>query len=589
MEFSKAPERLPKILRGIKLSGSGVIKSGAHQHPSRQERSQFFCLWSLLKTFRRLITLRWGRVVIPSIHRFRPALWPMTDHPVAAGGHESPWDAIGMTVVAAALVISRWVLFPKYLLSFDEVNFALSIDRFDPRIDQPQAPGYPVFVALLKLLALIVPKVEWVFFLSGVLVSAAALYFTWKLCERIIGPGSGIIGAILLLFNPVFWLAALTNPVRLCFAAGSVTVALCLWLACEKHSPAWFVLGAAVLGFAAGARPSLVVIMAPLILWVGWRLRIRLKTIAAALFASAAAVALWFPELLAASGGFRTFLRMLHEYSRAQMGGTSLVFGAPLAYALGMVWEAVSWSCLGALSWIWAAPFVKSWRGPWAFWAIWFFPGLAFYAIFHVADPDHTLSIVPATCVAGAFVLAQMTRQFAVHTRITLFIGLALLNVILFLKPISVVTKPATYKPVQWKNAFISQVIEGVGSLRGADPLTVVFQADVIGWRHLSYYDPDLRLIVFARERDRLWIREITGRRASDRIVRNSTISLPTRGTAAWIDPDTPPLVLNGPPVRATHSHVFYVRLLPGDSFEYDHVRFVAGEKTSHVSAFVPK
>ena len=486
--------------------------------------------------------------------------------------------AIEMAALAAALVISRWALLPKYLLTFDEVNFALSIDRFDPRLHQPQPPGYPVFVALLKLVAKVVPKVEVVFLVAGLLVSAAALFLIWELCERSIGRGSGMVGALLLLFNPVFWLAALTNPVRLCYAAGSLAVALCLWIANQNRSATWFVLGAAVLGFSAGARPDLAVVMTPLVLWTAWRMRIGIKAVAAALLAAAAAVALWFPELIAASGGLRTYLRMLREYSDNQMSGTSLLFGAPLLHALRMAWDAVAWSCLGTLSWIWAVPLVKKQGGPWAFLAVWFFPGLAFYAIFHVADPDHTLGIVPATCVAGAFLLNRMMQEAGFSKRALLYTAAAGLNAFLFFKPISVSTKPATYKPVQWIKAFIPEIIDGVGSLRTASPLTVIFKSDTIGWRHLSYYYPDLPLLMLLHENASLRVREITGRHVTEHAISNGTISLPSCTTVAWVDPGVPSVGLKGRSLRTTHFHVFFVGLVAGDSFEYDGVHFVVDD-----------
>src|SRR5262249_22126692 len=69
--------------------------------------------------------------------------------------------------------------------------------------------------------------------------------------------------------------------------------------------------------------------------------------------------------------------------------------------------------------------------------AWWFFPGLLFYAIVHVGDPDHTLSIVPATCVAGAVVLTTLTRR-ASRAKTALVISICvLLNFGLFIKPIN--------------------------------------------------------------------------------------------------------------------------------------------------------
>src|SRR5690242_5225081 len=79
----------------------------------------------------------------------------------------SPWrkpaKAMWLISLVVALFISRWVLFPRYLITFDEINFALAVDHFNPPMHQPQPPGYPVFVGLLKALSLLGLRIETVF------------------------------------------------------------------------------------------------------------------------------------------------------------------------------------------------------------------------------------------------------------------------------------------------------------------------------------------------------------------------------------------------------------------------------------------
>jgi hypothetical protein len=201
--------------------------------------------------------------------------------------------AVWLLAITAALVLSRWALFPRYLVTFDEINFAFAIDHFNPALHQPQPPGYPLFVALLKLLSLLLPKVESVFLVAGLLMSGASLMVLWKLCELVVGPKQGALGVLLLLFNPAFWLSALTNPVRLSLAFGTSLVALCVWKACRENSAHGLPLAAAALGFAAGFRPTLVVLMAPLLLWAAVRARVRWKVAGLTLLCFCAALATW--------------------------------------------------------------------------------------------------------------------------------------------------------------------------------------------------------------------------------------------------------------------------------------------------------
>jgi hypothetical protein len=249
-----------------------------------------------------------------------------------------------------------------------------------------------------------------------------------------------VVAALLLLWNPPFWYSALTNPVRLSLSAGALGVAFCVFRALRFQSSAWLVSAAALLGLAAGFRPTLALLLAPLMAWAVLSLRPGTKSLAAAGGAFSLAVLLWLPFLTASTGGVAPFLRLIQGYSYDSTRDTSLLAGAPAGAAVHMVAEAIVWSGLGVLSWIWALPWAVR-RNPSIvkdclvnrFLMLWFLPGLVFYAAYHVGDPDHTLSIVPATCLIGARVLATFRER---SNRIcAVGVGVAmLLNVFLFFK-----------------------------------------------------------------------------------------------------------------------------------------------------------
>lgn len=65
-----------ELVRGIELSGCGVVEVGVHHYPRLHGRSQFFRVRSLLITMRQLADLYWRLVLIPCIRRLRPTwLW----------------------------------------------------------------------------------------------------------------------------------------------------------------------------------------------------------------------------------------------------------------------------------------------------------------------------------------------------------------------------------------------------------------------------------------------------------------------------------------------------------------------------------
>jgi hypothetical protein len=487
-------------------------------------------------------------------------------------------NALWFALLLAALLVSRWALAPRYLITFDQINFALALDDFNPALHQPQPPGYPLFVGFLKLIGAVVADVETVFLLAAILASVVSLVLLWLLGDRIAGGAAGLVAAWLLLFNPAFWLAALTNPVRLSLAAGAISVALCLWLACRHQSPRWLLTAAFMLGIAAGFRPALAVLMFPLAAWVALWMHARLTTIGGALICFLVAVGTWLPVLAAEAGGWRAFVDLIGDYSTAQLGPTSFLWGAALREWLGMAWKAVVWSCLGVLSWIWAVPAalrkghgVDALRARFLLW--WFVPGLLFYASFHTGDPDHTLSIVPVTCVAGAIVLTRISRGASVRKRALIISIAVLLNVFLFLKPISKTAAASTNKPVRWLDRHITEVVDGVRAVRGRGPLSVMFHESVTGWRQLSYYEPEVPILTYAAQNGSAVVTEIRGTRAETRTSADGAVHLPACRSLVWVDVAGRPT--DTAVIHAINSRVF-LAAAAGESFELRGIRFVS-------------
>src|SRR5687767_2940889 len=119
--------------------------------------------------------------------------------------------ALGVLVILAA---TRLPLAPRYLYYFDSVNFALAIDEFNPSKHQPQPPGYPLFVALLKVVRPLVPSVELTFLVAGVLVGAAAAVLLYRFTADMFNTRAALIAVTLFVFNPPCWFGGITNQVR---------------------------------------------------------------------------------------------------------------------------------------------------------------------------------------------------------------------------------------------------------------------------------------------------------------------------------------------------------------------------------------
>src|SRR5262244_1531115 len=116
-------------------------------------------------------------------------------------------------VVFAVMLMTRIPAMASYL-SIDNVNLAFSLEKFDPRIHQPQPPGYPFFVLFARLLNTTLDDAEKTFVVVSLIVASLSLYAAVALGARMFSRWAGGAAAFLLLVNPVFWQSNLDGPLR---------------------------------------------------------------------------------------------------------------------------------------------------------------------------------------------------------------------------------------------------------------------------------------------------------------------------------------------------------------------------------------
>lgn len=487
-------------------------------------------------------------------------------------------------LIAALLVISRVAFAPRHLNTFDDINFALSISHFNPAQQQPQPPGYPLFVGLLRLGALFVPSIEHLFLLIALLASVLSLAFLWAVGDHLLGKPIGLIAALLLLFHPNFWFAALTNPIRVFLAAGATGVSLCLVKALDgSRRIGWYYLAALALGVAAGFRPFLLVTLMPLMLYAAWQLRLTLKEACLALALTVVSTAAWLTAIVLPVGGPIQFVELMRDYWDQQGASTSILLGAPVTAALHMAYMTTVWTFTGVLSWLWCVPFVSRRQGRFfrgsqiLFLLFWFVPGFLFYAIVHTGDPDHPLSVVPVTCLVGAVFLNRFARQRAprwLPAIVALAVGL---NALLFFKPVNKTAKAGSYKVARWLDGYMQGVIEPIRAARAKGPVTVVSLEVTPGWRNISYYFPDVHtLVISSKNRNQPFGWQSYERQGLPLPVKAGSVLLPSCGTIAWIDSTARPISSTGAQAksRTPNAPLSYVQASPGASYQFQGFTF---------------
>jgi hypothetical protein len=461
-------------------------------------------------------------------------------------------------LVALLIAITRLPVAPRYLYSFDTVNFALALDQFDPRLGQPQPPGYPLFIAQARLLRLFFGTPERTFVACGTLAGIAAPVLLFMLGARMYSGWAGIAAALLLALTPAFWHSTLASPLRPYLAVVTVLVAyLCHRSAAGEPRFAYF--AAAALGLGAGWRPSLLALLFPVWLVCAWLGLRSLGRMCRALAVLAAAALTWFLPLVVVVGGPEALWEMLTGYLGEQSQGNSPVYGAGFWEWWKMVTQVFVWEGLAVVGWFWAAlllllPGPRSkvqgprserpgfdlgpgtWdlgpsnpAGPlpnWAFILLWVGPAAIFFKLIHVASPGHTLSLVPALCVLGGAFLEwgaarvgqYLPRNYAPRWA---FLAVALaINVGFFTYPFRIpharlqvrgtlprvvehfrfwgyfALRDTSYVPIRLEDVRTGGRIGRLRALGDASDLTIVWQDDDVSWRKLAYYFPKTRIWV---------------------------------------------------------------------------------------------
>jgi hypothetical protein len=374
-------------------------------------------------------------------------------------------------VMLALLLLTRLPAMASYL-SVDNVNLAFSLEKFDPRIHQPQPPGYPFFVAFGKIVNLVFRDPERTFVAISILVSALCLPVVFLLTRRMFTPWAGGAATFLLLVNPVFWFSAFDGPLRPNLALFSLLTAYCCWRCWngEKRFAMW---GALALGVGSGFRPDLLAFLLPLWLISTWLGTKSFRTIAAAGAVLAAVVLIWTSATVIAVGGIQSFRETMVGYTVDQSQGESIVLGSGIGAWLRQVNRLVIWNILGVVTWVWTVPFYLKNRDPLPaigsqakFLFAWLVPGLIVQALVHVAAPGHTLFSIPAVCVVGGYVLSR------VRSRDLMLASALVLNAILFLNFLSLPAEvpAAGQRGPSLMNAFLFASFESsLGWIRFAD------------------------------------------------------------------------------------------------------------------------
>jgi hypothetical protein len=248
---------------------------------------------------------------------------------------------VAPALLAAAYLAAHLFTLAPSLEDIDSINFALALRDFDPAQHQPHPPGYPVYIALAKLLLAAVNAIEpglermaaeaRALSLLAAIAGACAVVFAWRLfgllaagVERTHRERLRLWATILLVVGPLFWITGLRPMSDMPGLAAALGVQTLLLAGRARQ-------GSFLAGLALGIRSQTLWLTAPLVAFDmyrcsgdrAWRERMVLVGLAVA------GALCWAVPLVVATGGLDAYLLALGSQAGEDFAFVDMLWANP--------------------------------------------------------------------------------------------------------------------------------------------------------------------------------------------------------------------------------------------------------------------
>ena len=401
--------------------------------------------------------------------------------------------------LAGLVAVTRFLFRSHYLYDVDSVNFALAIQRFDPRVHQPHPPGYFLYICAARFLNTLLHDANLSLVVLSIIASSAAVIVIYRFALDWFGPGAATFAGLLFLFSPLVWFhgtVALTYIVEAFF---SVLLGYLCWRI-QYGREGLIVPAGIVLGISAGVRPSSFVFLLPLFLFC---LRgARAKKIWMGLLALLLTVLAWFLPMIAAAGGLRPYFESLASLWLMVPSRTTVLNSSPInsvARAFTIVF--IYFLCFGAAS---LAPLAMRYRrapiesSKRTFTLVWVLPALCFFTFGYLkfVNSGYLLLLFPPACIWLGLWADEWFRNVTWPRGIKqATIGLCIAaNILIFIaSPLY-----CSYRSVREFESELTNICAALPRLApSSDTLIVAFDSHFLGYRHAGYYLPGYLTIAY--------------------------------------------------------------------------------------------
>ncbi len=319
--------------------------------------------------------------------------------------------------------------FQTQIASGDQSNFALAVEHFDLRLNQPQMPGmFVIFIFLGRFFNLFLDDPTASLVMVNVVASGIAAAMLYVMGTNWYNARVGWTVALLMLTSPFLWYygeTAFSHMAEFCWV---VLIDYAAYLTGLGNRKALFVL-ALLMGVGGGIRPSTPFFLLPLSLvavFLGLRTRkFNLVHLAAAVLVGLAGIAVWMIPLVMMSGGPQAYWDLLQGWlplhaerqdadSLVKVFDNIMLLLKAFLRVVGLAIVPMLWFLIrdrAALS----HSLRRDWRIQTLFLSI--VPGLMYFIFVHLRRKSQTLTVMPAVIVMAGLTVVWLGDRFQKHNR----------------------------------------------------------------------------------------------------------------------------------------------------------------------------
>lgn len=413
----------------------------------------------------------------------------------------SIWTAVALFL---GTVLSRIPFRSHILYHWDSVNFAFAMQHFDVAAEQPQPPGYIVYVWLCRLVDLLFHDPQTTMVWISIVSSGLAVVAMYLLGRAMFNRRVGLVGALFLATSPLFWFY---GEIALPHVVDAFLVILSAWLLWEAmRGKTWAVVSAAVsMALAGGIRQQTPVFMGLAALCAavgflrraGWKRGLLWSGLAVAVFGLLCAG--WFFPLIRSVGGLDRYLKVMGDFSERFQATTSLFMGAGW---FGLSRNLRKLSMYTAFGWSVAlAPLAfyallrmrqRQFRASWervSLLLTWALPSLCFYTVIHMGQQGLVFVFLPVLLLASAIATVRLLERRGWATLAAGVTALALANAVLFIALPEYPLGGEQFKVLSWdtlrnNDAYYQERFHATREHFPAENTAIL----AANWRHVEYY-----------------------------------------------------------------------------------------------------